>query len=395
MAVLELLNRTELEADQVDELVFGNVIPSVKTPNLAKEVAITAGLSDQTPAFTVNRACASANQAIASAAEAILTSRAEVAIAGGADSLSDVPVLFSSRLRDRLLQAHRARGVFNKVKSFVGLGFRDFCPDVPALAEPSTGLSMGESAEKMAKENGISREAQDAFAHRSHRLAAQASEDGRFSREIVRTLIPPSYEQVVAHDNGIRADTSLDALAKLAPVFDRNYGSVTAGNSSPLTDGASALLVMSEQKAKALGYEPLGYIRSYAFASLSPWDQLLMGPAYATPMALDRARLTLEDMDLIEMHEAFAAQVLSNTQAFGSARFAREKLGREEPIGEVDINKLNVCGGSIAIGHPFGATGGRLTISILNELKRRGGQFGLVTVCAAGAMGFAMVVERE
>jgi acetyl-CoA acyltransferase len=395
MAVLELLNRTELDPDQVDEVVFGNVIPSIKTPNLAKEVALAAGLSEKTPAFTVNRACASSNQAIASAAEAILTGRAEVVIAGGADSLSDVPILFSRRLRDRLLASGRARGALGKLKAFVGVRLKDFCPDVPALAEPSTGLTMGQSAEKMAKENGITREAQDDFAHRSHRLAAQATEAGRLAHEVVRALIPPDYQAVVTHDNGIRADSSLDLLAKLPPIFDRKYGSVTAGNSSPLTDGASALLIMSEQKAKALGYQPLGYIRSYAFASLWPWDQLLMGPAYATPIALDRARLTLEDMDLIEMHEAFAAQVLSTIQAFQSRQFAREKLGREKPLGEVDLGRVNVCGGSIAIGHPFGATGGRLTITLLNQLNRRDGQFGLITVCAAGAMGFAMVVERE
>jgi acetyl-CoA acyltransferase len=254
---------------------------------------------------------------------------------------------------------------------------------------------MGESAEKMARENRISREAQDALAYRSHKLAWEATEDGRLKEEIIPTLIPPDFSTAVNSDNGIRGDTSMEALSNLPPLFDRRYGTVTAGNSSPLTDGASVLLLMAEEKAKSLGYEPLGYIRSYAYAALSPEDQLLMGPAYSTPLALDRAGLTLKDIDLIEIHEAFAAQVLSNIKALASRRFAEEKLGRSEPVGEIDMERFNVTGGSIAIGHPFGATGGRITITILRELRRRGWNFGLVSVCAAGALGVSMVLERE
>ncbi|RMG48464.1 MAG: acetyl-CoA C-acyltransferase FadI [Acidobacteria bacterium] len=395
IATVELLNRTELDPNEIDEVIFGTVIPTIKTSNIAREIALDAGIPKHVPAFSVARACASANQAIVSAAEAIMVGRCDTVIAGGAESLSDPPILFSPAMRQAFLKASKAKSLGEKIGAFRGIGWRDLAPEAPAIAERVTGLTMGESAEKMAKENGISREEQDRFAYRSHRLAAAATDDGRLTREIVPTHVPPDFTITVKSDNGIRRDTSLEALAALPPVFDRQYGSVTAGNSSPLTDGASALLIMSEEKAKALGYEPLGYIRSYAFAALSPWEQLLMGPAYAAPVALDRAGLTLKDMDLIEMHEAFAAQVLSNIRAFESRTFAREKLGREEPLGEVDMEKVNVCGGSIAIGHPFGATGGRLTITILNELKRRGGQFGLITVCAAGAMGFAMVVERE
>jgi acetyl-CoA acyltransferase len=263
----------------------------------------------------------------------------------------------------------------------------------PAIAELSTGLTMGESAEKMAKENGISREAQDGFALRSHRLAAAATDDGRLKEEIVRAYIPPDFRKSLAEDDGIRRDTNLEALAALPPVFDRKFGSLTAGNSSPLTDGAAALLMVSEDKAKALGYRPLGYLRSYAFRGVDPFDQLLIGPAYTTPMALQRAGLSLGDIDLIDLHEAFAAQVLSVLQAFESERFAREKLGRSKPIGKVDLERVNVMGGSIAIGHPFGATGARITLSILKELRRRRGGFGLVSVCAAGGLGFSMVVE--
>src|SRR5690606_35305940 len=248
----------------------------------------------------------------------------------------------------------------------------------------------GQSAEKMAQENGISREAQDRWALRSHQLAWAATEDGRLTREIA-----PVYEDgtAVTRDNGIRGDTSLEKLAQLRPVFDRQYGTVTAGNASPLTDGASAVLLMSEEKARALGYEPLGYIRGYAYAALAPADQLLQGPVFAAPVALQRAGVTMADIDLLDMHEAFAAQVLSNLQWLDSRKVAEERLGLSAAVGHPDEDRINVMGGSIAIGHPFGATGGRITITLLNELKRRGGGLGLITVCAAGAMGFAQVVE--
>lgn len=395
VATQELINRTELDVGQIDQLIFGTAVPWVKTSNLAREVVIRAGIPVSVPAFTVVRACASANQAITSAADAIVCGSADVVIAGGAESLSDPPILWSKRLRAALYDAYRAKTATEKLKPFLKLRPRDVLPDAPAIAEASTGLTMGQCAEQMAKENKISRLEQDQFACRSHTLAAKASDDCRLSGDIVPVFLPPDFGTVVTADNGIRKDTSLEALAQLPPVFDKKYGTVTAGNSSPLTDGASALLLMSETKAKDLRYRPLGYIRSYAYAALSPWDQLLMGPAFAAPVALERAGLTLKDIDLIEMHEAFAAQVLSNLQALESKKFAQEKLRRSEPLGPVDIEKVNVCGGSIAIGHPFGATGGRLTMTLLNELRRRNGQFGLITVCAAGAMGFAMVVESE
>jgi len=395
IATVELLNRTEINPKEIDEVVFGTVVFSPQAPNLGREVALSAGIPSSIPAYTVTRACASANQAITNAADSIMSGNADVVIAGGAESLSDIPVLFSKGFRTILYNSHRGKNFIQKVKPFLGLHLRDLAPEALGLVEPSTGLTMGESAEKMARENHISREDQDAFAYRSHRLAYKATEDGRLKEEIIRTLVPPDFSIVAATDNGIRKDTSIEALSKLSPVFDRRYGTVTAGNSSPLTDGASALLLMSEEKAKALGYNPLGYIRSYAYAALSPDDQLLMGPAYATPIALERAGLSLGDIDIIEMHEAFASQVLSNIQTFASKRFAEEKLGRSSPIGEIDMEKFNVSGGSIAIGHPFGATGGRLTITALNELRRRDRNFGLITACAAGALGVTMVVERE
>jgi acetyl-CoA acyltransferase len=392
IAVRELISRAELDVEEVDHVVYGTVVQSVQEPNIAREVTLGSGIPPSVPAFTVGRACASSNQAITSGAEQIALGMADVVIAGGAESLTDIPILFSDEMRDALVAASKARSLGDRLKAFAGIRPKHLAPITPAIAEPTTGLTMGQSAEKMAQENGITREEQDRWALRSHQLAWAATEDGRLTREIA-----PVYVDGVAilQDNGIRPDTSLEKLSQLKPVFDRKYGTVTAGNASPLTDGASAVLLMSEEKAKALGYEPLGYVRGYAYAALSPADQLLQGPVFATPVALERAGLSMKEIDLMEMHEAFAAQVLSNLQWFDSKRIAEERLGRSEPIGHPDLERINVMGGSIAIGHPFGATGGRITITLLNELKRRDQQFGLITVCAAGAMGFAMVVERE
>ena len=390
VAVRELISRTNLDPNEIDHVIYGTVVQSIEAPNIAREVGLGSGIPATVPAFTVGRACASANQAITSGAEHIALGLADVVVAGGAESLTDIPILVSDEMRDALMALSRAKTMRDRLKAIGRIRPGHLKPVAPAIAEPTTGLTMGESAERMAQQNGITREEQDRWALRSHQLAAAATEDGRLTREIA-----PVYVDGVAitRDNGIRYDTSLEKLAALKPVFDRRYGTVTAGNSSPLTDGASAVLLMSEEKAKALGYEPLGYIRSYAYASLDPADQLLQGPVFAAPVALDRAGLTMKDIDLMDMHEAFAAQVLSNMQWMQSKKIAEERLGRSEPIGLPDEERINVMGGSIAIGHPFGATGGRITITLLNELRRRGGQFGLITVCAAGAMGFAMVVE--
>jgi len=252
---------------------------------------------------------------------------------------------------------------------------------------------MGQSADKMAKLNGITREAQDRFAWRSHRQAAQGLDDGRLTSEIVPVPVPPKYDTMLATDNGVRRDSSYEQLSSLKPVFDRQYGTVTAGNASPLTDGASAVLLMSEERAKALGYAPLAYIRSYAYAAVDPAEQLLQAPVLAAPHALARAGLSLRDIDLVEMHEAFAAQVLSNIQGLASKTWA-ERAGLSAPVGEVDPERLNVMGGSLSLGHPFGATGARVLTTLCHELQRRGGQFGMLTVCAAGGMGHAMIVER-
>lgn len=393
LCVAELLQRTELDPREVQTIVFGTVIPSVIAPNIAREIALMPMLPKGIQAVSVSRACTSANQAITDAADQVLLGHVDVAVAGGAETLSNVPMLHQQGFTDAVIKASKSKTIAGRASAVAKIRPRDLIPITPAIAEPSTGETMGQSAEKMAKLNGITREEQDQYALRSHRLAAAGTADGRLAAEIMPVYVPPKYETFATADNGIRSDTSLEQLAALKPVFDRKYGTVTAGNASPLTDGGACVLLMSEEKARALGYPPLGFIRSYAYAALDPGEQLLQGPVLAAPVALERAGLTLRDMDLVEMHEAFAAQVLSNLRGLESREWAK-RAGFSEPVGEVDRAKLNVMGGSIAIGHPFGATGSRITVTLLNELGRRGGQFGLMTVCAAGGMGFAMVVER-
>ena len=390
--VAELIQRSEVDGTLVEAIIYGTVVPSVLAPNIAREVSLMPMLPKGVQSFTVSRACASANQAITDAADQIALGYADVIIAGGAESLSNVPILHSRGMSDALVTASRAKSIGGRVRALAKVRPRDLVPITPAIAEPSTGESMGESAEKMAKINAIPRADQDHFALRSHRLAAAGTEDGRLTAEIAPLFVPPTFAPMTS-DNGIRPDSTMEQLRVLKPVFDRKYGTVTAGNSSPLTDGASAVLLMSEERAKALGYAPMAYIRSYSYAALDPGEQLLMGPVLAAPVALERAGLDLKDIDLIEMHEAFAAQVLCNLHGFESRAWA-ERAGYSKPVGEVDRSKLNVMGGSIAIGHPFGATGGRILTTLCNELARRGGQFGLMTVCAAGGMGHAMVIER-
>ena len=382
-AARELLERTNLDGTEVDEVIFGQVVPSALVPNIGREVSLLPQFPREIPAYSLNRACASANQAISAGHDQIALGNASVIVAGGAEALSDIPILASRRLADILVAASKAKSLVARIATFAKIRPKDLVPVAPAIAEPSTGESMGQSAEKMAKENHISRADQDRWALRSHTLAAKGTADGRLTAEIAPWLPSRPGQALVLQDNGIRADTSREQMAKLKPVFDRRYGSVTAANASPLTDGASAVLLMSDEKARALGYEPLTYIRSYAVAAVDPGWQLLQAPIFAVPTALERAGIQWKDLGLIEIHEAFASQVLSNLQGFAAKGW------------EINEDIINVMGGSIAIGHPFGATGGRLVTTLSNEMRRRDVQFGLISVCAQGGMGFAMVLERR
>ena len=380
----ELLERTNLDGADVNAVIFGQVVPSALVPNVAREVSLLPQFPKEIPAYSLNRACASSGQAVANAYDEIMLRDADVVLAGGVESLSDIPILASRRLADILVEASKAKSLGSRLRTLSRIRPRDLIPVSPAIAEPSTGESMGQSAEKMAKENHISRAAQDRWALRSHELAARGTDDGRVTAEIVPWFGPGGRggDGVVTQDNGIRRDTSLEQMAKLKPVFDRRYGSVTAANSSPLTDGASAVLVMSDSAARALGYTPLAYVRSYAVAAVDPGWQLLQAPIFAVPKALERAGIQWKELGVIEVHEAFAAQVLSNLQGWGALGW------------EINEDIINVMGGSIAIGHPFGATGTRLVTTLANEMARRDVQFGLLSICAQGGMGLAMVLER-
>src|SRR3954465_12079690 len=394
LVISELVQRCELKPREIDQIVFGTVIPSVQMPNIAREVGLAAGLPKEIEAFTVVRACAASLQALTTAADAIAVGEVDCAVVGGSEAMSDVPITYSRPVAQAIVAASRGKTVVEKIKAFSDVSPKDLLPVPPAIAEYSTGLSMGESAEKMAKENGISREAQDQWAHRSHTLAAQAWAEGKFSKEVMRVLTGEDFATVVAEDNIVRKDSKLEGYAKLKPVFDRKYGSITAGNSSPLTDGAAALVICAEEHARELGLRPLGFLRAYAYAAGDPSWQLLQAPAFSAPKALKRAGMKLADIDLVEIHEAFAAQVLSNLQAWASKKFADRYLGGAEPIGEVPEEKLNPRGGSISLGHPFGATGARLVHQALRELADSGKNTALISICAAGGLGAACILER-
>jgi len=392
--VTELVQRNGLEGDQIDQVVYGAVVADVTAPNIAREIVLGTALPRSIDAFSVSRACATSTQAIVDGTKAILMGEADIVIAGGSDTLSKPPIQYDDAVVTALMAANAAKDTGSKLRAFSRLRPKDLTPKAPELADKSTGLTMGDAAEKMARENGISREAQDRYAYTSHQKAIEAWEKGVFDDEVMSLPIPPKYTKTFDKDNIPRADSTLEKLASLRPVFDRRYGTVTAGNSSPLTDGASAVVLMEEKTANKLGFTTKAFVRSWAFAALDPSWQMLMGPSFATPIALDRAGLSLDDIDVIDMHEAFAAQMLSNIAAFKSAKWAKQYLGRKKAIGAIPHEKLNLYGGSISLGHPFAATGARQALTMANELERRDGGTALVTQCAAGGLGAALILER-
>ncbi|MGL0950734.1 acetyl-CoA C-acyltransferase FadI [Vibrio vulnificus] len=394
IVVSDLLARTDIDPKLIDQVVFGQVVQMPEAPNIAREIVLGTGMNIHTDAYSVTRACATSFQSAVNVAESIMVGAIDIGIAGGADSSSVLPIGVSKKLAASLLALSKTKTLGQKLKLLSGLGLKDLMPVPPAVAEYSTGLSMGQTAEQMAKTHGITRAEQDALAHRSHTLASQAWRDGKIAGEVM-TAFPEPYKKWIAEDNNIRHDSTLEGYAKLRPAFDRQYGSVTAANSTPLTDGAAAVLLMREGRAKELGMEILGYIRGYAFSAIGVESDMLMGPSYATSKVLQNTGLALSDLTLIDMHEAFAAQALANVKMFASDKFAQENLGRSKAMGEIDMDKFNVLGGSIAYGHPFAATGARMMTQTLRELKRRGGGLALNTACAAGGLGAAMILEVE
>jgi len=392
IAVKTLLERTDLPHEEIDSIVWGGVILPALAPNIAREVALDLRLPASVEGMTCTRACASGLQAVTLAAAAIERGEADVVIAGGSDSTSNAPLNLPQKAVHAL--APLAFGKAATPADYLGvlsqmMPITEILPKMPKIAERTTGEVMGESAESMARRNEITREAQDHFAERSHHRAAAAIASGRFDDEV--TPVEASGGWVYA-DNIVRGDTTFEKLSKLRPVFSKD-GTVTAGNASALTDGAAAVLLMSEDKARSLGYKPLAALRSWAYVGVDPADQLLIGPALAMPKALDRAGMELKDTSIVDMHEAFAAQVLSVTKALASKGFAEVRLGKSKAVGEIDEDNFNIYGGSLSIGHPFGATGARMITTMANELASSGKETALLGICAAGGLGAAAVLE--
>jgi len=411
-ALTELLARTQIDPDVVDEVIIGNTGSPADAVNISRVVALRSGIPLKTSAYTVHRNCASALESIATGFDKIKSGTLDTVVAGGTESMSKMPIIFPQKFQDIFGKLFAAKGPgqalpligkllsadFKQVLALLSANQRDpYFPQiavVQGLTDPFVGINMGMTAENIAKDFSISREEQDQFALRSHQRAVEATKAGRLRAEITPVYQPPKFKTVIADDIGPRDGQSIEQLAKLKPFFDKKYGSITVGNACPITDGAAMVLLTSRAKAKSLGLKPAARILSYAFAGLEP-ERMGLGPAYATPIALKRAGLSLKDMDLIELNEAFAAQVIGCMKAMSSQKFAQEKLGLSAAVGDIDPAKLNVNGGAIALGHPVGATGTRLVVTLMKEMQRRKSQFGLATLCIGGGQGGAMVIERE
>ncbi|KAF7273220.1 mitochondrial trifunctional protein beta subunit [Rhynchophorus ferrugineus] len=392
VALRGILQKTGVPKEMIDYIIYGAVIQEVKTSNIAREASLCAGYSDKTPAHTVTMACISSNVAMTTAIGLINSGVYEMIVAGGVEFMSDIPIRHSRKMRSLLLKANKAKTIQQKLALLASIRPDYFTPDLPAVAEFSSGETMGHSADRLAAAFGVTRKEQDDFALRSHTSAQQAFERGYFT-DLIPMQVPGSDKEITK-DNGIRVSTP-EQLAKLKPAFIRPHGTITAANASFLTDGASACLITTEAKAKALGLKPKAYLRNFLFVAQDPIDQLLLGPAYVTPQLLDKAGLTLQDVDAFEFHEAFAGQILANFKAMDSDWFAQRYMKRNSKVGAPPINKFNNWGGSLSIGHPFAATGVRLAMHTANRLVREDGQIGLVAACAAGGLGVGMLIERH
>ena len=413
-ALKELIAKTNLDVNLVDEVIIGNAGNPVDAVNISRVVALGAGLPLKTSAFTVHRNCASAMESIASGYERIKSGTMDVVVSGGAENMSQMPLLLSSaftKLFEKLGSAKTTGQRLSILGSLLKADLKqiiDMVTTAPmaetpykpiigvmkGLTDPFVGINMGQTAEILAKEFGLSREQQDRFSLESHHKAAKATKEGRFRLETTPVFLPPSFSEVISDDIGPREGQTIEALAKLKPFFDRATGTITAGNSCPITDGAAMLLLMSREKANELGYKPIAKVRSYGFAGLEP-ERMGLGPAFAVPLALKRAGLTMKDIGLVELNEAFAAQVLACMKAFDSDDFAQKRLGLTTKIGGVSPDIVNVNGGAIALGHPVGATGTRLVLTLMREMVKRDVQFGLATLCIGGGQGGAMIIEKE
>ena len=392
-AIKGLLTKTGVEPEQIEQVIMGTVISNLKTSNVARESALTAGIPNTTSCSTVTMACISANRAISNAYVEMLAGQYDIAIAGGVDLTSDTPISFRKEMRKKLFNAQKLKGLGDTLKFIASLSIKDFLPERPKVAEFSTNRVMGEDCDMMAARFNVDRQSQDEFAVRSHQLAAKAWEDGHLEKEVCTVALPPKFK-AIEKDNGVRGDSKMEKVSKLRPAFDRKYGTLTAANSSFLTDGAAVSLLATEEKAKELGLTPKAEIVDYVFTGQDLMNELLLGPAYAISAILKKNNLTLDDIDVLEIHEAFAGQVLANIKALESDEFAKENLGRDKAVGKVNFDKLNLWGGSLSIGHPFGATGSRLVTTAANRLHAENGKYALLAACAAGAHGHAMLIKK-
>lgn len=390
-ALRAVVEKYNLNGKEIGEVALGAVMKHSSDWNMAREVTLSSGLSPRTPAYDVQQACGTSLETAILVANKIALGQIEVGIAGGTDTNSDLPFVFPKTFGHKMLEAHKARSTGERLKAFMKIRPADLKPVAPAVIEPRTGLSMGQSCELMAQQWGVTREEQDELALQSHKNAAMAYEQGFYA-----DLVVPFNG--LEKDNNVRADTSLEKLAKLKPAFERSEkGTLTAGNSSPLTDGAAAVLLASEDYAKAMGWPILA---EFTFSQVAAVDfvkeeGLLMAPAYAVPRLLKQAGVTLQDFDFYEIHEAFAAQVLCTLKAWESETFCREKLGLPGALGSIDRSKLNVKGGSVALGHPFAATGARIVATLAKLLNDKGTGRGLISICTAGGMGVTAILEKK
>lgn len=392
-AVTGLLQKSGTDPQEIDQVIFGTVVSDPRTSNIAREVALGAAIPQDVPAYTTTLACISSNVAATNATELIRSGRADVAVIGGAESFSDPPIRLSKNLRQALVKMQKAKGPADYLNILSKLSPMDLAPDIPSPNEFSTGLSMGQSCERMAKRFGATREATDRFASRSHVLADRAWKERRFEDSVVPVQLPPNFD-AIDKDDGPRGDSTPEVLAKLRPVFDKKYGITTAGSSSFLTDGASAVLMMSESRAKEMGTDALARVVDYVYRAGDPLEELLLGPAWTIPALLLQNDLTVDDIGVWEIHEAFAAQMVVNLDLMKDDKWAQERLGIDKAPGEIPEEKLNVWGGSLSLGHPFGATGGRLLTTASRRLQLEGQRYAVIAGCAAGGQGSAILLEN-
>ncbi len=394
--VKEVMARTGVDPQTIDEVIVGNAGMPAEAANIARVIALRAGIPERIPAYSVQRNCASGMQAVANAYAQIIAGMSDIVLVAGVESMSNYSFSMTKRLQNVITTFQRAKTLSAKIKAILSLRPRDFVPVVgliEGLTDPISGLIMGLTAEVLVRDFGITRREQDEFALESHRRWTRAFEAGKFKNEVVPFYVPPKFEPLEA-DVGPRKDETMEALEKLKPYFDRKHGTVTAGNSSPVTDGAAAALIMSADRAKELGHKPLGYVKTVVFAGFDP-SRMGITPLYATQKALKLAGMKMKDIELIELNEAFAAQIIAVERAAVSREYFAEHLPGEEPIGEFRRDIMNVNGGAIAVGHPVGSSGLRIVLALLKEMERRGLSVGLATICIGGGQGGAMIVERR